>query len=92
MVSWAGWCWPPLWPSPLSSKQQTRFARILFPCLHTRQGAGGVQAKDHRGRPMTEFEAATLTAQYAATLTAIVGGAQCLLIYLGLQRVIEWNS
>ena len=42
---------------------------------------------------MTEFEAATLAAQYAATLTAaIVGGAQCLLIYLGLQRVIEWNS
>ena len=41
---------------------------------------------------MTEFEAATLTAQYAATLTAIAGGAQCLLIYLGLQMMRRIND
>ena len=49
-------------------------------------------AQDLKHAGFTEQQAEALTAQYAATLTAIVGGAQCLLIYLGLQRVIEWNS
>ena len=49
-------------------------------------------AQDLKHAGFTEQQAEALTDAIKATLTAIVGGAQCLLIYLGLQRVIEWNS